>query len=95
VTRSDRPYDDNFLPAIGGLLAVVASLISGVAIARAHRLVGWSRWVVLGYAIYVLAALFVPLAFGVGPNAATETVWGVSWVAIGVTLTGSHPGPGQ
>lgn len=79
-------YDTNPLPPLGGVIAVFSSLAAGIAIVRTRRLGGWSRWVVAGYSVYVLGALFVPLFFGVDVNAVTETIWGLWWVAIGAVL---------
>jgi peptidoglycan/LPS O-acetylase OafA/YrhL len=83
---SASAYDDNPLRPIGGVVSILASLLAGVAIVRARRLLGWSRWVVLGFAIYVLGFLFVPLFFGAAVDAIRETIWGLWWVAIGAAL---------
>jgi hypothetical protein len=85
-STSNAVYESNPLQPIGGLIAVVASLGAGVAIARAGLLEGWRRWVVVGYAVYVVGALFVPLFFGAEVDAVRETIWGLWWVAIGAAL---------
>ena len=86
VSASIAVYDNNPLMPIGGIVSLVASLVAGVAIGRAGRLPGWSRWAVLAYALYVLGGLFVPLFLGSEPNAVTESVWGLAWVGLGVVL---------
>ena len=86
MSVSASAYDDNPLRPIGGALAILASIAAGVAIVRAQRLTGWSRWVVLGFALYVFGFLFAPLFFGGEVNAVTETIWGLWWVAIGAVL---------
>ncbi len=86
TTVSASAYDDNPLRPIGGALSILASIAAGVAIVRASRLSGWSRWVVLGFATYVFGFLFVPLFFGIGVDAVRETIWGLWWVVIGVVL---------
>lgn len=88
---SASAYEDNPLPPIGGALGILASLAAGVAIVRARRLAGWSRWVVLGFAAYVFGFLFVPLFFGIGVDAVRETIWGLWWVVIGVLLVSYRP----
>jgi hypothetical protein len=86
VSTSDAVYESNPLQPIGGLVAIVAALGAGVAVARARRLDSWRRWVVFGFAVYVFGALFVPLLLGAGPNVVTEMIWGLWWVAIGAAL---------
>ncbi len=86
VSSSDAVYDNNPLMPIGGIVSLVASLVAGVAIGRAGRLPGWSRWAVLAYGLYVLGGLFVPLFLGSEPNAVTESLWGLAWVGLGVVL---------
>ncbi len=46
---------------------------------------------VLGFAIYVFAFLFVPLFFGAGVDAVRETIWGLWWVVIGAVLLRYRP----
>lgn len=89
MSVSPSAYEDNPLSPIGGVLAILASFAAGVAIVGARRLTGWSRWGVLGFAIYVFGFLFVPLLFGVEVNAITETIWGLWWVVIGAALIGA------
>lgn len=79
-------YDDNPLFPIGGIVSLVAALVAGVAVARAGRLGGWARWIVLVYAVYYLCALFLPLVFGAEPNLVTEGLWGVAWILIGYAV---------
>lgn len=61
------------------------------AIVRAHRLTGWSRRVVLGFAVYVFGFLFVSLFLAIGVDAVRETIWGLWWIAIGVVLLRYRP----
>ena len=79
------------LAPIGGVLAVLASITAGVAIVRAQHLTGWSRWVVLGFAIYVFGFLFAPLFVGIEVDAVRETIWGLWWVVIGIVLLSYRP----
>lgn len=88
---SASAYEDNPLLPVGGALGVLASIAAGIAIIRAHRLAGWSRWVVLGFALYVFGFLFVPLFLGIGVDAVRETIWGLWWIAIGVVLLRYRP----
>lgn len=86
MSVSPSAYAGIPLAPIGGVLAVVASIAAGVAIVRAQRLTGWSRWIVLGFAIYVFAFMFVPLFIGIEVDAVRETIWGLWWVMIGSAL---------
>ena len=77
-------YETFFLP-IGGIMASLGCLLSGIAIARNWS--GWQRWSVLIYALYYWAALFLPLVIAnQEPNQITETIWGLAWLLIGFAL---------
>ena len=56
------------LPAVGGLLTAIFSLVAGILVARAGVWRGWPRWTPLAVALYVLLALFVPLFMGAEPS---------------------------
>lgn len=78
---------DLFLFPLGGLMASLGCLLSGIAIVTAKRWQGWQRWSVLIYAIYYWAALFLPLVIAnQEPNQITETIWGLAWLLIGLAL---------
>lgn len=80
---------NNNLPLfpIGGLAAMLGSLLAGVAVVVARRWHGWQRFTVLFYALYYLCALLLPLFIAnQGPTLITESVWGLAWVPIGVAL---------
>jgi hypothetical protein len=76
-----------FLFPVGGILASLGCLLSGIAIVTAKRWQGWRRWSVLIYALYYWAALFMPLVIAnQEPNQITETIWGFAWLLIGFAL---------
>jgi hypothetical protein len=78
---------DLFLFPLGGVMASLGSLLSGIAIVTAKRWQGWQRWSVMIYAVYYWAALFLPLVIAnQEPNQITETIWGFAWLLIGFAL---------
>ena len=78
---------DLFLFPLGGFIASIGCLLSGIAIVTAKRWQGWQRWSVLIYALYYWTALFLPLVFAnQEPNQITETIWGLAWFLIGLAL---------
>lgn len=82
---------DLFLFPLGGVMASLGCLLSGIAIAAARRWQGWQRWSVLIYAIYYWAALFLPLVIANRePNQITETIWGLALLLIGFSLVTSR-----
>jgi hypothetical protein len=79
--------NDLFLFPLGGLLASLGCLLSGIVIVIAKRWQGWQRWSVLIYALYYWAALFLPLVIAnQEPNQITETIWGFAWLLIGAAM---------
>jgi hypothetical protein len=79
-------YDLPLFP-IGGLGSTVGGLLAGVALAVAHRWSGWQRWSVLIYALYYLAALFLPVVIAnQEPTLITESIWGIAWMLIGLAV---------
>ncbi len=86
--------DDNFLPAIGGLLQVVAALGTGISVARRGHWTGWRRWWPLALSVYYVGVMFVPLFAGREPNMITETGWGLTYAVLGIALaTAAHREP--
>ena len=82
----DRAMADVFLP-IGGLLVLLGSLLTGVSVIRAASWHGWRRFVPLGYGLYYLLGLLVPLAVvGRDPTYLSEFLWSIAWSVLGLAL---------
>ncbi|MFN2136932.1 MAG: hypothetical protein ACK2UK_13315 [Candidatus Promineifilaceae bacterium] len=76
--------DNSPLLAIGGLTAMLFSLLSGIAIARAGRWSGWGRFAPLLLGI-TYALLVVRVFAGLGePTFLTETWFMVCWFLVGL-----------
>jgi len=81
-----------FLYPIGGLLSLLAAILTGIAVAVEKRWSGWQRFMPLVHAAYVLLALYLPLFAGIGgPSLLTELGWGVSLFLLGLAVTTSEP----
>ncbi|HEX8997827.1 MAG TPA: hypothetical protein VF812_17495 [Ktedonobacterales bacterium] len=80
---------NNNLPLfpLGGLMAALGGLLSGIAVVAAHRWRGWQRYSVLIYATYYVCALLLPLFLvHQGPTLVTESLWGLAWLPTGAAL---------
>ncbi|MFC0863652.1 hypothetical protein ACFHYQ_15220 [Sphaerimonospora cavernae] len=83
---ADLSGDDNPLLGIGGLLQGVASLATGIAVARSGRWSGWQRWWPLLLALYYVGVLLVPVFAGHEPTMLTESIWAVTYAVLGIAL---------
>ena len=78
---------------IGGLCAVVGSLVAGIVVAVSGQWRGWRRWSVLSYSLYYALVLFLPAIVAQrGPGFAAELLWGLAWVPMGYALASRPTG---
>ena len=88
--------NDNMLFPIGGLLASVGALLSGITVGFTGPWKGWQRWSVPFYALYYWSVLFIPLLIANRePTQITETIWGLAWMLIGIALITTPAGHSQ
>jgi hypothetical protein len=59
----------------------------------ARRWQGWRRFWALGFAVFLVGALFVPAIAGVEPGVITEVIWALGYSGLGVALLGGRTGP--
>lgn len=71
---------------LGRLIAVVFTLLTGIAVLAVGRWQGWARYVVLVIGIFPLLTELLPVLLGGEPNAALNGLWGLLYVALGAAL---------
>jgi hypothetical protein len=78
---------DSPLIPIGALIMVVFGLLSGIAVARAGRWQGWTRFAPLLQGVYyaILVASIALSGFD-GPTQLTESLWMVTWFLTSLAL---------
>lgn len=78
---------------IGGLLADVGALLTGIAVITAKRWSGWQRFVPLVSALVMVFGLSLPAILGVtdGPGMIGEFVMSVCWFGIALAVYTAQP----
>jgi hypothetical protein len=72
---------------VGGLGVLIGSLLTGIAVIRAGRWVGWRRFAPIALALYYLFGLLLPLAaLDREPTYVSEFVWSGAWFMVGLAL---------
>jgi hypothetical protein len=84
-------HETDPLPAVGGLLQGLASLVVGVLVARTSQWTGWRRWWPLVLALYFVIGMFIPAVAGHDPTMITEAIWALGYAGLGVALATSEP----
>lgn len=79
--------EDSPLIPIGALIMLVFGLLSGIAVARAARWQGWTRYAPLLQGVYyaILVVSNALSGFG-GPTLLTESLWMGTWLLISLAL---------
>ena len=81
---------DLFLFPIGGLLSLVAAILTGIAVAAEKRWSGWQRFMPLVHAVYVFLALYLPLfVANQTPGLLSQLFWGVSFGLMSLAVVTS------
>ncbi len=78
---------DQLLYPIGGLLQLIGSLLTGIAVVAAKRWEGWQRFTILIQGIYLLLVIMLPLFIANRePTLLTKSLWQVTWFLTSLAL---------